>query len=597
MDIRQHRGGLPWQFLASLLIAATMLAACNSAPHTSSSVVKTPPANVGSAYAPICPGGTACAKLGTAPAYHAGKSAVPSGAAVVGDWEVPDTVSPLFADQHIDFTLIRALYGACVVAGADLKWLPDECTEVPTQVNGDVSADGTIVKLKLLPTLQWSDGKPLTAADFVFGWQTLKNPKVAAVNIGGYTLITAVAALDPQTVQVTFKVPFGPYLTYLPYALPQHEFGSIAPEQLSSNAEVNFTPKATSGPYAVSSYALNRSLALKPNTHYVSASFYGPFLKSLTFRGYGTPGAMLADFSAGKVTLAQDFQPADLGAVRAANAGVKLSPAVGYEHVLYNQANKALANVAVRQALGLAIDRCAIAQKSLGGACSGTVAASITAPAALDFDKTLVATTPDLTKAATLLAGAGFTKKNAAGIRLGTDGKPLHFTLVTTNDSARVAEAALLVAAWKGIGVDVAVAAQPGQKVFTDFTGGGLLATGQFDIALLAFVGSADPDFTYDIYHSSAIPSKTNPAGTNYGHINDPKLDAALQTERGVVDFATRVTALHTVQQRIVAQQCYVTPLYVWPIITLAAPALHGMVVGATGDTLDWNIADWWLGA
>ncbi len=595
MNISRRWGRAPWQFLASLVIAATLVTACNNSSHTTTTVQK-PPVNVGSAYAPICPGGTACATLGTTQAYHAGKAAAPKGAAVFGDWEVPDTISPLFADQHIDFTIIHALYGACAVTGADLKWLPDECSEVPTQANGEVSADGKVVKLKLLPTLQWSDGKPLTAADFVFGWRTLMNPKTAAANIGGYSLITAVTALDPQTVQVTFKVPLGPYLSYLPFALPQHEFSGIAPEQLSASTEVNFAPKATSGPYAVKSFALNSSMVLQPNAHYTSASFYGPFLGSLTFQSYGTTAALLAAAGAGRVTLAQDFQPADLSAVRGAGAGqVGTHPAVGYEHLLYNQANKALANGAVRQALGLVADRCAIAQKVLSGACSSTVATSITAPAALDFDKTLTAAAPDASKANTLLDGAGFAKKNSAGIRLGADGKLLHLTLVTTPDSARATEAARLVAAWKGIGVDVAVSAQPGTKVFADFTSGGLLATGQFDIALLALVGSADPDFTYDIYHSSAIPSKTNPFGTNYGHISDPKLDAALQTERGVVDFDARVTALKTAQQIVVAQQFYVTPLYLWPIITLTAPTLRGVVVGPTADTFDWNIADWSL--
>jgi peptide/nickel transport system substrate-binding protein len=583
-----------------LALAACFLVTCNGGGTASTrSTIHPPPANVGSAYAPICPGGAPCAQAGSATAYHSGAShPAPAGSVTVGDWESPDSISPLFADQHVDFAILHAIMGNCVVAGADLKWLPDECSEVPTQANGDVSADGTTVTMKLLPNLKWSDGQPLTAADFVFGWQTLTNPKTQAVNVGGYSVITSVTAVDAHTVRVRFSAPFGPYLAYLPFALPQHEFGQIPSAQLITSAEVNFQPKATSGPYMITDYLLDDHFTLAPNPNYTSASFYGPFLKSLTFQIFHGRQDEIAAFSGGNLTLAQDFGPGDLAALRAATGGkLNMTPAIGYEHVLYNQANPALARVAVREALSLAVDKCALIQQILGSACANEVATSITAPQALDFDNALpAATTPNLAKAGSLLDGAGY-RKGGDGMRVGPDGQPLRFTLVTDDGSARVAEANLLAAQWKALGVAVMVKTYPGAKVYADFTAQGLLATGQFDIAVLAFVGGADPDFTFDIYHTSAIPSKTNPGGTNYGHISDPALDAALQTERGTVDFTARVTALKQAQLIIVAQQFDVTPLYVWPLLTLTTSALHDDVPGPALDAFDWNIADWWVAA
>jgi len=549
---------------------------------------------VGSAYAPICPGGTPCAQSGKAAAYHSsGTHPAPTGSVTVGDWESPDSVSPLFADQHIDFAIMHAIMGNCVVAGTDLKWLPDECSEVPTQANGDVSNDGTTVTMKLLPDLKWSDGQPITAADFVFGWKTLTNPKTTAVDIGGYGVISSVSAPDAHTVKVRFSAPFGPYLTYLPYALPSHEFSKLTPANFTTSAEVNFQPKATSGPYMITDYMLDDHFTLAPNPNYTSSSFYGPFLKTITFQIFHGRQDEITAFGGGNLTLAQDFGPSDLAALRQAGGTLHQTPAIGYEHALYNQANPALAKAAVRQALSLAINKCFIVQQVLGTACAQSVATTITAPQALDFDKALTDAKPDPAKAATLLDSAGYSHKNGNGIRMGADGQPLHFNLVTDNDSARTAEAGLLAEDWKAIGVDVTVKMYPGSQVFADFSQQGLLATGQFDIALLAFVGSADPDFTFDIYHSSAIPSKANPGGTNYGHIHDAQLDAALQTERGTLDFTARVTALKQVQQIVVAQRYDVTPLYIWPVITLTSSGLKGYVPGPALDAFDWNIADW----
>ncbi len=585
-----------WYTFALLGTVGVILATCNGSSSTKGTTQQFSQTNIGSSYAPVCPTHQACAKSGPALAYHTGTNhPAPQGTVTVGDWEGPDTLNPLFADQHIDTAIIHALWGACAVPGQDLKWLPDECTEVPTLANHDVSSDGTTITMKLQPALKWSDGQPLTAADFVWGWQTLTNPKTNALNVGGYNLITQVTATDPHTVTVTFRTALGPYLSYLPYALPQHEFGPRDITTLTADPEFNFQPKATSGPYRVTGFGLNDHVTLAPNTHYVSSSFYGPFLKQIVFQTFHSRADEISAFGNGTLTMAQDFAPDDLANLQSFGGKVSLTPSVGVEQVLYNQANPTLAHPAVRQALTFAVNKCAIIQVTLGTACAAFQANSITSPTALDFDKTLTTPTPVIAKANSLLDQAGFNKKNSNGIRLDSNGKPLTFTLVTDTSATRAHEAGLLATAWKALGLAITVKAVAGSTLFADFSQQGVLATGQFDMALVAFVGSADPDFTYDIYHSSAIPSKTNPGGSNYGHINDPQLDGALQTERGTLDFDARVTALQQAQQIIVAQQFYVTPLYLWPTISVSTGTIQNNTPNPALDAFDWNIADWWV--
>lgn len=589
-----RRSGWRHYAVGIISMVALLSAACTSSTHTTTQPTTYSSTNIGASSTPDCPATVPCPAGTAATTYHMGAHPAPTGNLIVGDLKSPDTVSPLFADQRIDFALISAIYGACVVAGADLKWRPDECVQVPTLQNHGVSADGTTITMKLLPDLKWSDGQPLTAADFVFARTALRAPHTNAFNVGGYSAIDAVTAADAHTVIVQFKTPLGPYLTYLPYALPQHEFAGIDPAQWPTNGEVNFQPKVTSGPFTISGYQLSDHWSLTPNPAYTSASFFGPFVQRLTFQTYPDAASLAAAAQAGHVALAQGFTPADLPALRASGVTLTLTNAIGYEQIAYNQANATLANSVVRQALTLAVNKCALEQQALGQPCASAVATTITAPAALDFDKTI--TTPyDLTKANALLDQAGLTHKNSAGLRLGTDGKPLTFTLVSASDAMRVAEANTLAHDWQAIGISVRLTPNTSSALYADFTRQGILATGQWDIALVAFLGSADPDFTYDSYHSSAIPSQANPGGTNYAHISDPGLDSTLQTERTTINFDARVTALHQAQALIVTQQFAVTPLYIWPVITLASPQLRGFIVGPALNQADWNCADWWL--
>src|ERR1700746_2137248 len=44
----------------------------------------------------------------------------------------------------------------------------------------DVSSDGLTYTFHLRTNAKWSDGQPVTGADFVYGWQRLLNPALAA---------------------------------------------------------------------------------------------------------------------------------------------------------------------------------------------------------------------------------------------------------------------------------------------------------------------------------------------------------------------------------------------------------------------------------
>lgn len=90
--------------------------------------------------------------------------------------------------------------------------VPRMAQKVPTVQDGDwkVNPDGTMeVTWKVRPDTLWQDGTPVTADDWVFGYEVAMDPKL--VIPGGTESLKSIAsvkAVDPKTLLVSWKVPY-----------------------------------------------------------------------------------------------------------------------------------------------------------------------------------------------------------------------------------------------------------------------------------------------------------------------------------------------------------------------------------------------------
>lgn len=86
----------------------------------------------------------------------------------------PEYIDPGKSSDHTGGTVILNLFAGLLQAHpVTLEPMPDVAEAY------DVSADGATYTFHLRPTT-WSDGTPLTAADFVYSWQRILNPKTAS---------------------------------------------------------------------------------------------------------------------------------------------------------------------------------------------------------------------------------------------------------------------------------------------------------------------------------------------------------------------------------------------------------------------------------
>ncbi|PFH84441.1 peptide ABC transporter substrate-binding protein [Bacillus sp. AFS088145] len=145
----------------------------------------------------------------------------------------------------------------------------------------EVSKDGLTYTFHLRDT-QWSNGEPVTANDFVYGWQRAVDPKTASE----YSFILyyvknaeaifngkmpkdqlGVKALDDKTLQVTLEQP-------TPYFLQLTTFGTYLPENqkwVESKGDqygLEANTQLYNGPFTLSEWKHEQSFTLKKNPKY-----------------------------------------------------------------------------------------------------------------------------------------------------------------------------------------------------------------------------------------------------------------------------------------------------------------------------------------
>ncbi len=236
----------------------------------------------------------------------------PAGRLTLADSALPTAPNPLFSGSRADLEVSSALWASPVVFDAQFHVQPDQLMEVPLPENGDVRDGGKTIIMHLRHDLRWSDGQPILASDFAYWWRLDQNPDTGALTTGGYDQIASITTPDVYTVVLHMKQPFGPYLSYLPYAAPEHAWGHFQPIELQNQPSVFQAPTVTDGPYKLALFVPGQSYTFAPNTSYRSTTFHGPFLSQLIYQAYPSAAALSAAVRSGQVDVVEGLTENDL---------------------------------------------------------------------------------------------------------------------------------------------------------------------------------------------------------------------------------------------------------------------------------------------
>jgi oligopeptide transport system substrate-binding protein len=254
----------------------------------------------------------------------------------------------------------------------------------------DMSSNGTVYVFHLRLAAQYWDGVAVKAQDFVYAWQRLIDPRLAAPDETLFASAVVngdkVSALDPQrdatrldaaletlglkavddhTFQVTLSRPDPAFiwLAALPAGAPiRQDVVAKSPDKWAAAPET----LVTNGPFKVTEMVANDHLKVVPNPHYWGAR---PTLTGIDFVVVNDGAAALAKYKNGELDVI-DVQPAQAAAVAAdSKLGQDLvkTPSLTVYWIEFRVDSPPLNNPKVRLALAEAIDRSAFVAQIFQG--------------------------------------------------------------------------------------------------------------------------------------------------------------------------------------------------------------------------------------
>ncbi|MBY8888423.1 ABC transporter substrate-binding protein [Streptomyces sp. PTM05] len=280
-----------------------------------------------------------------------------------GDYRAPYSEDPLKTADYPEETVLGNVCEPLLRTGADYSLHPGIAESWSQR-------DAEHLILDLDPRATFSDGHPVTTADVVYSLLRNQNPDEASNYADSYNDVVSVKATGTEQVTITFSKPdylFVRNLGILAGAVVEKEF-AVKAGQRFGNAD---TGVVCSGPYTIASFDGTNSMVLKRDPAYWDHSHAGK-AATITFKFLSDPAAIANALTSGSLNGAFDLPPSTLSRLSKTADGKLYVGAAGSTtqniDLIISRFTGAFADVRVRQALSLAIDRDGIARTLFYGA-------------------------------------------------------------------------------------------------------------------------------------------------------------------------------------------------------------------------------------
>ena len=345
----------------------------------------------------------------------------------------------------------------------------------------EVSEDGRTFTFKIGDNVNWHDGEPVTAEDWLFAHEVIGNPEydgprynsdftniegMEEFNSGSADTISGIEVVDEKTLSITYIESTPSLLTgsIWSYPLAKHIFGEMAVADISSSPEVRENPIGF-GPFKVDSIVPGESVTLTKNADYWRGE---PNLDGVTIKVISS-STVVQELETGGVDLISEF-PVDqfpdnaemsnveyLGAIDRAYTyiGFKLGSWDAESSTVAYDPEAKMNNKELRQAMWHAVDNTAVGEKFYNGLRWN--ATTLIPPSHPEFhDDSNEGRTYDPEVANQLLDDAGYVDTDDDGLREDPEGNPLeiNFISMTGGDTAEPL-AQYYVQSWEAVGLKV----------------------------------------------------------------------------------------------------------------------------------------------
>lgn len=445
---------------------------------------------------------------------------------------------------------------------------------IPGQAESwEISEDGLTYTFNLRDGIQWTDGTPVTAGDFVFAFQRLMNPETAAnyaylqypiknaegVNKGDISDLgeMGVRAIDDKTLEITLEQPtpyfIGALTHYTAYPVPQHVVEEHGAEWMRvENIQVN-------GPYKPVEWVPGSHVLTEKNDGYYDAANVS--IAGVKFFVLEDESAALKRYRAGEFDILTEF-PTDQYEWMQENlpGQARAAPYAGLYYYVFNHNQPPFDNANVRKALSMSVNREVIGPQVLGT--GETPAYSWVPPGMANYREPATVDWKDMdygakvAMAKELLEGEGYSTDNPLKVQLRYN---------TNENHKRIAVA--VAAMWKGLGVEVELY-NTEVKVHYDELQQNILEVAR--AGWLADYNDAD-NFL------NLLKSDVN---YNYGRYNNPEFDSLIDEANATTDMDARAALLKQAEQLAMNENAAM-PIYYYMSRNVVSPKVEGFVDNA----------------
>ncbi|MCE2488865.1 MAG: peptide ABC transporter substrate-binding protein [Anaerolineae bacterium] len=531
-------------------------------------------------------------------------------------WQAASILNPYLSGGTKDVDAAALVLEPLAWFNPDGILVPALADAIPTLENGGVSADLTSITWRLKEGVVFSDGAPLTSADVVFSWAYCTHPEAGCSGLRWFEDVLSVEALDELSIRITFSkpkpYPYAPFVGEGSVVLHSGQFAHCLGSAAPTCTEENFAPLGT-GPYVVEEFRANDVVTYNANPLYREAG--KPHFQRVVFKGGGdAESGARAVLETGEADYAWNLQVAHpvLAAMEAAGHGrIEVGFATNIERLLLNQSNPSpdlppemrsidpvnnphpfLTNMAVRQALSMAIDRNVLATQ-LYGAAGRPSCNLINGPPHNVSPNNDACLTQDIAGANALLDDAAILDSDGDGVRE-LDGVPLRVVYQTSTNALRQDTQALIKQWWSEIGVETELTNVSAAVFFgADPASPDTYHKFYADVQMwTTFTGSPDAEAFLAGWLCGDEPSPANNwLGRNVPRFCDPAYDALYEQLQRTGSLAQRAELTIRLNDLLI-DSLVVVPLVYRGSVSGISNRLEGVWINDWNSEM-WNIEDW----
>jgi len=490
-------------------------------------------------------------------------------------------------DYGVEYATQRPLFSYKPNTASTLS--PDLATEIPTTANGGITDGGKTVTVHIHSGVHFSPpvNREVTSADVAYAIERAANPNVANAYFAGYfgagSFAPLVGATSPnykggpikgiQTPNKTTIVfhttkPSGSFLVSalsLPISMPVPE-SYAGPMDKKSPTTYGTKFLVATGPYMIKSdpktgqfegigYQTGKSLTLVRNPNWNAKTDYRPaYLNQVNFNIGGDATVIGRQVLQG--THAVQFDTPAQSAVKLAYqqfpSQVTFTPGSGDHYVALDNASGPFKDVNLRRAVWANLDRAAII-KLRGGSLTGQPATHFIYPGINGYDQAGGAAGPQVPWNKSLTGNLQVAEQymKAAGFKSGKYSGSATVQIVGANNGNDPAIIQLLNSDMTQLGFHTHVSLVDQSVMYAKYCG-----VPKQEIDACPTVGwvrdFADPLTVLEIpFYGPAITQTNN---SNWGQVNDPQINAAMQKAALVTDSNARAQAWANVDKMLVNQ-------------------------------------------